>query len=255
MKRVWTGVMAMALGVTLVATGCQAEAPAKAAEPQAPQTEDAKTLYAMGLLVGRNLTTFELTPDELVMLKRGLEAAATGAKPEVDLATYGPKVQEFAQARALKVAAVAAEKGKAFAEAAAKEAGAVKTDSGLVYVELTKGTGASPTAKDTVKVNYKGTLTDGTEFDSSYKRGQPAEFPLGNVIPCWTEGVQKMAIGGKAKLVCPSTIAYGERGHPPSIPGGATLVFELELLEIKAAAAAPAAPAAKAPAPAASPVH
>jgi FKBP-type peptidyl-prolyl cis-trans isomerase FkpA len=94
------------------------------------------------------------------------------------------------------------------------------------------GTGASPKASDTVKVNYRGTLLNGTEFDSSYKRNQPATFPLANVIPCWTEGVQKMKVGGKAHLVCPSGIAYGDRGSPPTIPGGATLIFEIELLEI-----------------------
>jgi FKBP-type peptidyl-prolyl cis-trans isomerase FkpA len=121
---------------------------------------------------------------------------------------------------------------KAALDKAAAEPGAVKTPSGLVYRELTPGTGQSPTAADTVTVNYRGTLTDGTEFDSSYKRNQPAQFPLNRVIPCWTEGVQKMKVGGKSKLVCPANLAYGEQGSPPTIPGGATLVFEVELLGI-----------------------
>jgi FKBP-type peptidyl-prolyl cis-trans isomerase FkpA len=116
---------------------------------------------------------------------------------------------------------------------AAAEPGAVKTSSGLVYTELRAGTGASPRASQTVKVNYRGTLIDGKEFDSSYKRNMPIEFPLDRVIPCWTEGVQKMKVGGKAKLVCPASIAYGEQGSPPVIPGGAALVFEVELLGIK----------------------
>jgi FKBP-type peptidyl-prolyl cis-trans isomerase FkpA len=115
---------------------------------------------------------------------------------------------------------------------AAKEAGAVVTDSGLVYLSLHDGTGASPAATDTVKVHYKGTLPDGKEFDSSYKRGQPAEFPLNRVIKCWTEGVQLMKVGGKAKLVCPSAIAYGERGVSGLIPPNSTLLFEVELLGI-----------------------
>ena len=115
---------------------------------------------------------------------------------------------------------------------AAAEPGAVRTPSGLVYRELTAGTGESPKATDTVTVNYRGTLVDGTEFDSSYKRNQPAQFPLNQVIPCWTEGVQKIKVGGKARLVCPAGLAYGERGSPPSIPGGATLIFEVELLGI-----------------------
>jgi FKBP-type peptidyl-prolyl cis-trans isomerase FkpA len=124
---------------------------------------------------------------------------------------------------------------KAFLDKAAAEPGASRTASGLVYRELRAGTGASPKATDTVKVNYRGTLTDGTEFDSSYKRNEPAEFPLNQVIPCWTEGVQKMRVGGKSRLVCPSNIAYGEEGHPPVIPGGATLVFEIELLSVGSA--------------------
>jgi FKBP-type peptidyl-prolyl cis-trans isomerase FkpA len=120
----------------------------------------------------------------------------------------------------------------AFLEKAAAEPGAVKTASGLVYREITPGTGSSPRASDMVTVNYRGALTDGTEFDSSYKRNQPAQFPLNQVIPCWTEGVQRMKVGGKSRLVCPSDIAYGEQGRPPTIPGGATLVFEIELLAI-----------------------
>ena len=114
----------------------------------------------------------------------------------------------------------------------AKEKGAVVTPSGLVYLSLKDGTGASPSAADTVKVHYKGTLASGVEFDSSYKRGEPAQFPLGGVIPCWTEGVQRMKTGGKAKLTCPAAIAYGSRGAGGVIPPGATLQFEIELLDI-----------------------
>ena len=120
----------------------------------------------------------------------------------------------------------------AYLEKAAAEPGAIKTASGLVYRELRPGSGPSPRVSDVVTVNYRGTLTDGTEFDSSYKRNQPAQFPLNQVIPCWTEGVQRMKVGGKSQLVCPSDIAYGERGSPPTIPSGATLIFEIELLGI-----------------------
>jgi FKBP-type peptidyl-prolyl cis-trans isomerase FkpA len=119
-----------------------------------------------------------------------------------------------------------------YLDKAAKEPGALKTDSGMVYRELRAGSGPSPKATDTVKVNYRGTLTDGTEFDSSYKRNEPISFPLNRVIPCWTEGLQRMKVGGKSQLVCPSAIAYGEAGSPPLIPGGATLIFEVELLGI-----------------------
>ncbi len=118
-------------------------------------------------------------------------------------------------------------------EAAAKEAGAVVTASGLVFRSLKDGSGAKPGASDVVKVHYRGTFPDGKEFDSSYSRGTPIEFPLNRVIPCWTEGVQRMAVGSKAKLTCPSRIAYGERGAGGVIPPNATLVFEVELLGIK----------------------
>jgi len=147
------------------------------------------------------------------------------------LEEWQPKINAFAQSRSVRVAAQEKIRSKAFLDKAVAEPGATKTSSGLVYRELTPGSGPSPKATDKVKVNYKGTLVNGTEFDSSYKRGQPAEFPLNGVIPCWTEGVQKMKVGGKSQLVCPSEIAYGDQGRP-SIPGGATLIFEIELLGI-----------------------
>jgi FKBP-type peptidyl-prolyl cis-trans isomerase FkpA len=132
---------------------------------------------------------------------------------------------------ALGVAAAASAQTDPLAAAAA-EPGAVKTASGLVYRSLQDGTGAQPVATQTVKVHYRGTFPDGKEFDSSYSRNKPTEFPLNRVIPCWTEGVQKMKVGGKAKLTCPSAIAYGERGAAGVIPPNATLQFEIQLLEI-----------------------
>jgi FKBP-type peptidyl-prolyl cis-trans isomerase FkpA len=135
-------------------------------------------------------------------------------------------------ALAVSLSAVPAAAQNAVLDAAAKEAGALVTKSGLVYRALKEGGGASPGATDTVKVHYKGTFPDGKEFDSSYSRGTPIEFPLNRVIPCWTEGVQRMKLGGKAKLTCPSQIAYGERGAGGVIPPNATLVFEVELLGI-----------------------
>jgi len=124
-------------------------------------------------------------------------------------------------------------KGKEFLDKAAKEQGAQKTKSGLVYVPLKKGSGLTPKSTETVRVHYTGTFTDGKVFDSSVARKEPAEFPLDQVIPCWTEGVQKIQVGGKAKLVCPPDLAYGDRGAGGGlIPGGATLVFEVELLKI-----------------------
>ena len=120
----------------------------------------------------------------------------------------------------------------AVAAAAAKEPGASVSASGLVYRSLKDGNGASPAATDTVKVHYRGSFPDGKEFDSSYKRNEPTEFPLNRVIACWTEGVQKMKVGGKARLTCPAAIAYGSRGAGGVIPPNATLQFEIELLSI-----------------------
>jgi FKBP-type peptidyl-prolyl cis-trans isomerase FkpA len=206
-------------------------APARAA---APLTDDQKLVYAIGLVMQRSLDQFDLSAAELDILKRALTDAAA-RKPAIDIDEWGPKVQAFAAARAQRVTAREKAASVAYLAKAAAEPGVVRTDSGLVYRDLSAGTGPSPTASDVVKVHYRGTLINGTEFDSSYRRNEPAQFPLGGVIRCWTEGVQKMKVGGKARLVCPSDLAYGDEGRP-SIPGGATLVFEVELLEIAAAA-------------------
>jgi FKBP-type peptidyl-prolyl cis-trans isomerase len=197
------------------------------------KTDNDKTIYALGFLTGQNISMFGLSKAELEIAKKGFGDGATGAKAEVPVDDYKPKLQQLAQARSSAKADAEKEKSKGFLDKAASEKGAVKTASGLVFTELKPGTGPSPSATDKVKVNYRGTLIDGKEFDSSYKRGQPAEFGLNQVIPCWTEGVQKMKVGGKAKLVCPSSIAYGDRGHPPVIPPGATLTFDIELLSIE----------------------
>ena len=204
--------------------------PIKAAAPK-EMTDEEKTIYALGLSVSRSLHQFALSPPELDLISRALSDADAG-KPAVDLEVWGPKIQGLANARALIVAQREKEASAAFLAKAAAEPGAIKTASGLVYKELTPGTGASPTAADTVKVHYRGTLIDGTEFDSSYKRNEPAQFPLSNVIKGWTEGVQLMKVGGKSRLICPSDLAYGDQGRPPQIPGGATLIFEIELLEV-----------------------
>jgi FKBP-type peptidyl-prolyl cis-trans isomerase FkpA len=198
-----------------------------------PKTEDQKTLYALGLLLGRNIAVFNLTPDELELVKAGLTDSVKKSKPAVDLDTYSPKVNTLAGARMQAASVAEKARGKQVAEKAALDPGAVKLPSGVVVRTTRPGTGPNPTASDTVKVHYHGTLTDGTVFDSSVKRGQPATFPLGGVIPCWTQGVQKMKVGEKAVLTCPSDTAYGEQGRPGTIPGGATLIFEIELLSIE----------------------
>jgi FKBP-type peptidyl-prolyl cis-trans isomerase FkpA len=231
-------ISAMLLVAGAFSIGCQktaAQSPAPAA-----MTEEQKTVYALGQLMGKNLQSFNLTPAELELVKQGLTDSITNPKAEFNAEAMVPKVQELARGRAMARAEDEKKKGQEFADKAAAETGATKLPSGLVYKSITEGTGTSPGPTDMVKAHYHGTLTDGTVFDSSVKRGQPLEFSLAGVIPCWTEGVQKMKVGGKAKLVCPSSIAYGDMGRPPTIPGGATLVFEVELLEVKPQAAAPA---------------
>ncbi len=201
------------------------------AEP--PQTEDQKVLYALGMLLNRSVASFQLSPAELEFVKQGMTDAVAGKPSAVDLQAYGPKVQALNEARRKAQADKAVSTGKSFEEKAAKEKGAVKTASGLVYQPLKEGTGKAPGPASTVKVHYRGTLPDGKEFDSSYKRGTPAEFPLNGVIKCFSEGLQMMKVGGKAKLVCPAKIAYGDQGAGDVIPPGATLQFEIELLGIK----------------------
>ncbi|MFT4571437.1 MAG: FKBP-type peptidyl-prolyl cis-trans isomerase FkpA [Hyphomicrobiaceae bacterium] len=202
-----------------------------AAEPVL-ETDEQKTLYALGLAVSRSLAPFSLTPDEFAGVQAGISDGVLGADPKVNIEEWGPKVQALSQTRQTMAAEVEKVKSTAFLEKMAAEDGATKTESGLVYRVLTAGSGDSPAATDKVKVHYHGTLRDGTVFDSSVDRGQPATFPLNGVIKCWTEGVQLMKAGGKSKLTCPAAIAYGDRGSPPKIAGGAALVFEVELLEI-----------------------
>jgi FKBP-type peptidyl-prolyl cis-trans isomerase FkpA len=197
-----------------------------------PKTEDQKTLYAVGLTVARQLSAFSLTPAEFEFVQQGIADGVTGKPPVVNLDVYNKKVQAMAKARIAVQGEKLAAAAKEFTEKAAKEKGAVKTESGLIYLPLKEGSGASPLATDKVKVDYRGTLVDGKEFDSSFKRGQPLEISLNAVIKCWTEGVPKMKAGGKARLICPPAIAYGERGQAGGIPPNATLVFEIELLEV-----------------------
>src|SRR6185295_15986217 len=163
--------------------------------------------------------------------KAGLTDAVTDTKPQVELDTYGPKVNEMAQKRAAAGVDEAKRKGQEFADKVSKEKDATKTATGIVIRTITAGAGASPMADDVVKVHYEGKLIDGTIFDSSIKRNEPAEFPLGGVVPCWTESLQLMKKGGKSQVVCPAAMAYGDRGSPPVIPPGATLSFEVELLD------------------------
>jgi FKBP-type peptidyl-prolyl cis-trans isomerase FkpA/FKBP-type peptidyl-prolyl cis-trans isomerase FklB len=196
------------------------------------KTEEQKTFYALGLVLGQNLGQLSLTEAELELVKSGLTDSVLNRPRKVDLPSYGPKIKEMQQSR-LSVAASSEKKAsQAFLDKAAAEKGTTKTASGALVTTIKPGTGPTPAATDKVKVHYTGTLIDGTVFDSSVQRGQPATFPLNGVIKCWTEGIQQVKVGGKARLVCPAEVAYGDGGAPPRIKPGATLVFEVELLEI-----------------------
>jgi FKBP-type peptidyl-prolyl cis-trans isomerase len=229
------GFVLFVAAVKLYATDPKAQGAATtAAAAPLSGSEDDKALYALGVAVAQNIQSFDFTAAELDKVKQGFTDGAMGRQPQVDIQAYIPRLREM---QATRVAAAA----KVVLDKYAAEPGAKRTESGLVIKTINEGTGPSPKATDTVKVHYHGTLPNGKVFDSSVERGEPATFPLNGVIPCWTEGVQMMKVGGKSRLVCPAQIAYGDRGAPPDIGPGATLIFDVELLGIEPpAAAAPA---------------
>jgi FKBP-type peptidyl-prolyl cis-trans isomerase len=197
-----------------------------------PAPADPKTLTLIGVSFFQWFKQFGLKAAEYGLVYDGMKDAMAG-KAEVKVADKRTDLEAFTKARQAELAAEAKKSGEAFLVDAAKLPGAQKTASGLIYLPLQEGTGAAPGLADKVKVNYTGKFVDGKVFDASAKHGGPASFPVGGVIPCWTEGLQKMKVGGKARLICPAAIAYGERGNF-GIPGGATLDFEVELLEASA---------------------
>jgi FKBP-type peptidyl-prolyl cis-trans isomerase FkpA len=226
---------ALLLAAAALTPACTKQEAKPAVAELTPANEDEKTLYALGAMIGQRFAgPMKCSDRELDLLLKGLRATARGGKPDFAIEAYAPKFDALARTRAAAGAADAKKAAEGFRDAAAKEAGALRYPSGLVYKTVKPGAGASPKGSDVVSVHYHGTLPDGKVFDSSVERGQPAEFAVNQVIPCWTEGVQHMKVGEKARLVCPSDIAYGDTGTPDgAIPPGATLVFEVELLGIK----------------------
>jgi FKBP-type peptidyl-prolyl cis-trans isomerase FkpA/FKBP-type peptidyl-prolyl cis-trans isomerase FklB len=228
----------LAAGSALV-VAIASHAPAARAETKL-STEDEKTIYVLGYTLAGKLGPFQgLSGNDLDSLLAGLRDGVSNAKPQVDIMQYGPKISALAQARGAKLAEQdkqLADQEKAasadFLAKAAAEKGATKTPSGLIIRVIKEGSGPSPTESDTVKVNYHGTLRDGSVFDSSVDRGEPATFPASRVIPCWTEALKTMKVGEKAHITCPSDIAYGDHGMPPRIKPGAALAFDVELLDI-----------------------
>jgi FKBP-type peptidyl-prolyl cis-trans isomerase FkpA len=219
-------------------------------------TEEEKVLYALGHALSEQLDGLELSLEELQLVRLGLQDGALQRRPRVELRDVRPKLEAFCTARlhperaecvveegprswsepAFEAAAEASGPGQAqqlsFIDGEPAPSSQITTPSGLMFREIVEGEGEHPSETSVVKVHYHGTLPDGTVFDSSVERGKPASFPLNQVIPAWTEGLQLMGVGGKALLICPPELAYGDRGAPPAIPPKATLHFEVELLDI-----------------------
>jgi FKBP-type peptidyl-prolyl cis-trans isomerase len=227
------------LSAAVLAAACTPPADQTAARDTDPQTEAEKFGYAIGVDLGQSLAPVSEQVD-VAALKQGLDEALAGREPRMSEQqrdeiknTVARKMQEQQMEQRLAEARQATARGAEFLAENGKREGVVTTDSGLQYEVVTEGEGASPTAEDKVTVHYRGTLIDGTEFDSSYSRGQPVTFPLANVIAGWTEGLQLMKVGGKSKLFIPPELGYGERGAGNRIGPNETLVFEVELLEIE----------------------
>lgn len=205
-----------------------------------PSSEDLKPFYALGINVAKQVggeLKGILTADELKVMIDGFSDAMVDAiddeKAREALMTYGPKLNEILQGRAGKAVGEEKKRGESFCTSyLLKNPKAKLTSSGLIFNEIIAGVGAQASAASTVNVHYHGTLIDGTVFDSSVDRGEPIKFPLKNVIRGWQEGVAMMRAGGKATLVVPADLAYGDNGSPPVIPPGATLIFEVELLNV-----------------------
>jgi FKBP-type peptidyl-prolyl cis-trans isomerase len=195
-------------------------------------SDDQKVLYALGVLMSHGLENFQLSEAEFNTVRKGLTDSYHKHLLITDADSYTTQLQTLQRERVALLAAHEKAAGQTYLESAAKTAGATRTSSGLLFLPVGEGSGATPTRADRVKVNYEGKLIDGTVFDSSIKRGQPAVFNVGGVIPCWSEALTLMKVGGKSHVVCPAELAYGDRGAPPRIPPGATLVFDIELLDI-----------------------
>ena len=206
------------------------------AEEVALETDEQKTLYALGVAMSQQLTAAGFSEEDTKAIKAGLVDGLLGREARVDMKVFGPKIDEMIQGKLTVAKNLEAQGSQTYVDAKAAEPGAQKTAAGAIYFELQPGTGAAPVPTDSVKVHYHGTLRDGRVFDSSVDRGEPVTFALNGVIPCFSEGIQKMKVGGKSHLVCPANTAYGDRGAPPHIKPGAVIEFDVTLLEIVNAA-------------------
>lgn len=216
------------LATAVMAHGC---APSVSAPPE-PTSEDEKAIYSMGVALSREIAPLHLTEAELELLKAGLTDAALGRPRKAEPETHAARLGKLADERSAAAAAGEKKSAAAFLEKEAAEEGARKLPNGLVMKTLREGTGRSPNLDNTVRVRYRGTLADGTLVDSTENEAEPAAVPLARVIPCWAQALQLMKEGGKARLACPSELAYGDRGLVPRVAPGAALVFEVELVEV-----------------------
>jgi FKBP-type peptidyl-prolyl cis-trans isomerase FkpA len=196
-----------------------------------PRTREQKLLYMLGVAIAREHGVLRLTPEELEHVERGMREQVLREKRAMEL-EISDQIIQMAERRMTELAAREKEKSKRFLEQEAREQGVLKTESGLLFRPLAEGTGPSPSSADMVKVHCRGLSMDGTEFDNSYKKGQPLQFPVGKTLPCLAEGLQRMKVGGKARLVCAPELAFNDNGLGDVVPPGAAVVFELELLEI-----------------------
>jgi FKBP-type peptidyl-prolyl cis-trans isomerase FkpA/FKBP-type peptidyl-prolyl cis-trans isomerase FklB len=222
--------------VSLACGACSAQtppAPAPGSAPPGAPGADADTLYAMGLVISSQVSSLRLTEAELKSIVEGLTDGALHRPRRVEPETQMPRINEWVQARQMAAATAEKEAGAAYIEKAVADEGARRLPSGLAIKTVAEGSGATPTLEDNVSAHYTGMTIDGAVFDSSVQRGQPGTFGLKAVIPCWSEALQQIKVGGKARVYCPSNLAYGDRGRPPKIVPGATLVFDVELLEIQ----------------------
>lgn len=217
----------LAMSSTLMLMGCQDSNKSVSLE-----SEEDKTLYTVGAMLGSRFSHLNLTEKEMAALTQGLRDTAQGKESAVDLTEYQSKIEPYFKERMSSMSVEIKKKGEDYLKNFVENEGGQTTESGLAYKIIEEGEGEKPSAEDTVRVHYHGTLIDGTVFDSSKDRGQEVEFPLNRVIKGWTEGLQLIGEGGKVKLVIPADLAYGDAGAPPKIPGGATLIFEVELFSI-----------------------
>ncbi len=240
---IWLALPCLALGVAAAADAPAAPPAARKSTPaSAPLTDDQQTLYALGVLMSRSLENLQLSEAEFSVVRSGLADGYHKHPTIADPDSYTPKLQALARDRVAMLAQRERTAGLAYLDQVAKTPGATRTASGLLYVPVSEGTGAAPARTDRVKVNYEGRLVDGTLFDSSAAHGQPATFNIAGVIPCWSEALLLMKVGGKSRVVCPADLAYGDRGAGSKIRPGATLVFDIELLDILAPPAPPPPP-------------